>query len=86
METKPFDLVPLAQAPLARPGVLQSVVPDVVPGEQQLQELTRDILEYKKQHEQRLKYCEDLRTFVDERYLALKERDRSKIKQPKKGA
>lgn len=84
MDTKPFHLVPFAQAPLARPAVLQSLAPDVVPGEQQLQELTRDILEYKKQHEQRLKHCDDVLFIVDERYTAMKERDRSKAKQFKK--
>ncbi|KAG8828984.1 Transcriptional regulator [Serendipita sp. 399] len=80
MDGKALHLVPFPQASIARPAGLQSLSLDTVPDTLRLQELRRDILEYKKQHEQRLKHCEEQLSIVD----AMKDRDRNKVKQLKK--
>ncbi|KAG8830309.1 Transcriptional regulator [Serendipita sp. 411] len=80
MDGKALHLVPFPQTSIVRLTGLQSLSLDTVPSTQQLQDLRHDILEYKKQHEQRLKHCEDRLSIVD----AMKDRDRNKGKPPKK--
>ncbi|PVG02196.1 hypothetical protein CPB86DRAFT_870487 [Serendipita vermifera] len=84
MDVQAFRFSPFEQVSITRPAVLATLSPDNVPSLQQLQDIHRGLLEYKKLHTQRLKQCEDQISIADEQYSKLKDRDRAKDKQLKK--
>jgi len=85
MDVKPVRLEAFPQEAIIRPAILQTLSQDTIPSLQQLREIERDIQEYKKQHEQRLQHCDAQLEVLEDQYSSMKDRDRNKVKQPKKG-
>jgi hypothetical protein len=86
MEVQAFRFSPFSQVSISRPTVLATLSQDTVPSVQQLQDIQRELQEYRKHHLQRLKHCDEQISIADEQYSKLKDRDRAKDKQLKKGA
>lgn len=88
MEVTPFRLVPFPETSIPKLPSLVALTPDTVPSLEELRNIQRDLIAYRKLHEQRIEHSEGQLKVVNDQYAAMKLRDGgdgNKVKQPKKG-
>ena len=85
MEVKRLRLPPISPEQIASPAISKSISQETIPSLQQLREIEKNIQDYKKKHEDRLKQCQERLDVVNVQYEILKKRDPVTSKQPKKG-
>lgn len=83
META--HLKPFSPTSLGKPSALSGLSAETIPRLETLREIEREVLEYRKAQEGRVKHCDELVQVVDELYSSLKDKERNRPKGLKKG-